>query len=206
MALPARRAAAALSRRSSPCRYAQTSAAMTASPPPVVLTMQVGRHGRCTGEDAVGPHAEKHALHALRQQRRDDALGRGLAREVLPLGEVGLERVQRTERRAHPLRLRDGDGVGKERGAAVRAEPGDGLGRQVAVEHDGGRAVEHIEMALEIRRRDGGGDVRIAQAELHLAALVRDVEIRRRAPAGHVERAAEIHAELHAVVAQELGV
>ena len=159
-----------------------------------------------TGEDAVGPHAEKHALHALRQQRRDDALGRGLAREVLTLGEVGLERVQRTERRAHPLRLRDGDGVGKERGAAVRAEPGDGLGRQVAVEHDGGRAVEHIEMALEIRRRDGGGDVRIAQAELHLTALVRDVEIRRRAPAGHVERAAEIHAELHAVVAQELGV
>ena len=61
-------------------------------------------------------------------------------------------------------------------------------------------------MALQIVRRDGGRDVRIAQAELHLAALVRDVQIRGRAPAGHIERAAEVHAELHAVVAQKLGV
>ncbi len=40
--------------------------------------------------------------------------------------------------------------VGKERGVAVRTEPGDGLGRQVAVEHDGGRAVEHVKVALQI--------------------------------------------------------
>ena len=52
---------------------------MTASPPPVVLTMQVaGTAGapfvtRC-GEDAVAPHAQEHALHTLCQQRRDHAL------------------------------------------------------------------------------------------------------------------------------------
>ena len=114
--------------------------------------------------------------------------------------------MQRAERCAHPLRFRDRDGVGKEWGAAVRAEPGDGLGRQIAVEHDGGRAVEHVEVTLQIIRRDGSRDVRVTQAELHLTAFVRDVQVRRCAPAGHVERAAEIHAELHAVVAQELGV
>ena len=88
----------------------------------------------------------------------------------------------------------------------MRTQPRDRLARQVAVDGDGGRPVELIQVTAQIVRRDGGGDVRVGQAELHLAALIRNVQVRRCAPAGHVERAAKVHAELHAVVAQELGV
>ena len=47
-----------------------------------------------SGEDAVRAEGEKHALHALTEQSVHDALRRGLAREVLSLGEIRLESME----------------------------------------------------------------------------------------------------------------
>ncbi len=129
-----------------------------------------------------------------------------LAGELFRLVYIRLYCPQLVQHRHKARRLRRGDGVGNNGRSAVPRGILHALRREIRVEHDGVKGVYLLHARGEVFRRDALGDLHVGNADLHIARLVRDIEIGGAAPLRQNAGKAHVYAELAAVVEYPLPV
>ena len=159
----------------------------------------------------VPAQGEEHPAQARVQQLVRRPVQAGLIGDPHPgqqlrLQAVGLQGVEPAQHRAQLLRLGGGHRVGKDRGLHVLGQPLDGLGGDVGVHHHQLGVLQQLGPGGQKGRGDMAVDLHVGQGQLHLAPLAGDEEVGGGALPRHLQRPADVDAQLPAGGGDALGV
>lgn len=115
--------------------------------------------------------------------------------EKLRLQLIGLERMNVIEQPRELFGLCCGNGVRKERAAAIFREIAQRFGRKVCIDNAQACAVDKIDFCFQKFRRDLIIDVHVSNGQHHIAVLVCNEHICRGDAAGDCQRVGNIHAD-----------